>query len=93
MAAQPPAEPPEPPENEGQELEQMQQMVEKLVAPLADKVDMLIDAVQQDTKKDATEGEAKPAQAQKPAKRRVVIERDQDGRMTGATLEDHPGAD
>lgn len=54
------------PEDDGKELEQLTAMVEKIVAPLADKVDLLVDAVQQDAKEDKSES-VKGAQAEQPS--------------------------
>ena len=93
----------EPADDEGQELQQVKGLIDAAVMPLADKLDMLIDAVQTQAASAPNSAAAAElgepaAPAQKPAttapkKRSVVIKRDANGRMTGADLidADEPG--
>jgi hypothetical protein len=102
VASQTPPEEPET-EDEGAEEARIQEIVTKLVDPIAQKLDLVLDALSQAAQQDKTEKAAK-ASAQKevqqqqaaaqpaaaaPKKRKVTIQRDTNGRMTGAVLEDH----
>jgi hypothetical protein len=74
----------EPKEDEGKELKQIQATVEKLLAPLAKQLEQIASTVAADAKDDATETKGKT----KPKGKRLVIQRDANGRMTGATIDE-----
>ncbi|TAK82470.1 MAG: hypothetical protein EPO09_21585, partial [Aquabacterium sp.] len=94
--AQPPV------EDEAAEAQKIADIVQKIVSPLVDKVDTIIDAVQQDARGDAAERPANPTSAEPAApaseshihihvgggKRSVKLNKDANGNLLGADLID-----
>lgn len=56
-----------PEEDDGKELEQIKALIEQMVGPLSDKVDMVIDAIQQDAKDDKAEAKPEKPEKEEPA--------------------------